>query len=318
MAVILSILLAGAAMLPTNLPQQHSPCRKAREPITEAQEILLAPYAHVEQSAGLEISGIARSRFHENSYWIINDSGNLPAIIPVDGNGRIISEDGKGIMISGMTNRDWEELAIDERGNLYICDIGNNFNNRKDLAIYVVKEDSRNPGIEASFRKIPVRYPEQTTFSNLQPMFDAEAAFIFQGTFYLLTKRWNDTTTSLYSLDIEAAGNSMNDLQYRCNFPVNGLVTAADISPDERTLAILTYNALWIFSDFSGDDFFNGTIRKIPLRRAGQIESICFSDSRTLLAINENSNEMFRIPLPDDSYAEKRERMAPASDPLLK
>ena len=75
-------------------------------------------------------------------------------------------------------------------------------------------------------------------------------------------------------------------------------MTAADISPDEKTVAILTYNALWLLSGFTGDDFFNGIVRKIPLRHTGQVESICFTSNDSLMAVNEQRNEMFMIAIP--------------------
>lgn len=77
-----------------------------------------------------EASGIA---FLNNAFWMINDSDNRPYLYKLDPNGVLLDS----IWIVGK-NTDWEDLTIDNKGNLYIGDCGDNKNNRKDLTIYKI------------------------------------------------------------------------------------------------------------------------------------------------------------------------------------
>ena len=66
----------------------------------------------------------------------INDGGSLPRLYSIDSaSGKVIHRQD----LLNASNIDWEELTLDQEGNLYIGDFGNNFNWRKDLCIYRVK-----------------------------------------------------------------------------------------------------------------------------------------------------------------------------------
>ncbi len=93
---------------------------------------------------------------------------------------------------------------------------------------------------------ITVRYPDQSASAPTAFLFDCEAAFIFNKKLYLLTKRLQDSSTTLYRLESEKQ-NKTNTLTLLSNYPVGGYVTDADISPDQNILAVLTYKALWLF-----------------------------------------------------------------------
>ena len=64
--------------------------------------------------------------------WTLNDSGNGPYIFKFDKNGNELGS----YRIANTANSDWESLASDNKF-LYIGDIGNNFNRRKALTIYL-------------------------------------------------------------------------------------------------------------------------------------------------------------------------------------
>ena len=81
-----------------------------------------------------ENSGIAY--FQDNKAWFIEDHGNKDEIYQIDFNGKILKE----LKIKHAKNNDWEDLAQDPNGNIYIADIGNNNNKRKDLIIYKILE----------------------------------------------------------------------------------------------------------------------------------------------------------------------------------
>lgn len=259
--------------------------------------LILEPSGFVEKNAGLEISGIVKSLRHDDVYWAINDSGNPASIVPLNNDGKIVSLSGKGIRINGAANIDWEALAVDSEGRLYIFDTGNNYSTRKELQIYAVEEPDLGRRASEKAEMIKVRYPDQTKSSPGKLIYDCEAAFFFEEKLYLLTKRLQDAATTLYRLDRKEQ-NTVNPLTFLKTFPIGGYVTAADMSPDGKTLAVLTYRSLWLFYGFTGDDFFSGNSRQIPLEDAGQIEAVVFSDNRELLLVNETRNELFRITLP--------------------
>ena len=84
------------------------------------------------------------------------------------------------------TNQDWEDVTSDGV-NLYIADMGNNRNARRNLGIYVVPWDSLSDTQAATAtRFIPVYYPEQTGFPPLERHFDSESLFFADGSLYAI------------------------------------------------------------------------------------------------------------------------------------
>ncbi|MEJ2717721.1 MAG: hypothetical protein P8182_11355, partial [Deltaproteobacteria bacterium] len=179
-----------------------------------------------------------------------------------------------GTAVQGAKNVDWEDIAADDKGNLIIADIGNNNRTRRDLVLYIVQEP--NPyksGVTSVRSKVFFRYPRDKGKSSERKNFDAEAIFWARGHLYLLTKDWAGTGTRLYRFD-SLRPLSMNPLALVGCFDFDGVVTAADVTPDGRRLAVLTYNAVWLFEvGEASDNYFKGAIRWLPMR-AGQCESI--------------------------------------------
>ena len=68
-----------------------------------------------------EASGIVKSRRYPGIFWVHNDSGNPPLLFAVRGDGRIVRQ-----FRLAIPNIDWEDIAIDDQGHLYLGDIGNN------------------------------------------------------------------------------------------------------------------------------------------------------------------------------------------------
>src|SRR5262245_64749541 len=68
-----------------------------------------------------EASGIVRSRRHPGIFWVHNDSGNPPALFAVRRDGSLVRE-----YQVAAPNIDWEDIATDDHGHLYLGDIGNN------------------------------------------------------------------------------------------------------------------------------------------------------------------------------------------------
>ncbi len=70
-------------------------------------------------------------------------------------------------------------------------------------------------------------------------------------------------------------------------------VTSADALLSGQALAILTYTAIWVFEDYTEDNFFYGTVLWLPID-AKQCEAICFLNDQELLISNEQG-DLFRV-----------------------
>ena len=96
------------------------PQSSAGEPRRDAKVVLerLGRFGHPPIQ---EASGIVASRRHPGIFWVHNDSGNPPALFAVRRDGSLVRE----YKVSA-PNVDWEDIAIDDAGHLFLGDIGNN------------------------------------------------------------------------------------------------------------------------------------------------------------------------------------------------
>ncbi len=257
----------------------------------------LTPFALIESNSIKESSGIVKSGKYKNVFWTHSDSGNTARIFPITENGKnILPENSKkyrGIRLKGAVNTDWEDIAADNRGNLIIADFGNNFKTREILSLYIVQEpDPYKDSVTEDCKRIRFFYPGEIENLTLKSRFNAEALFWSINKLYVLTKQENGNTR-LYRFDsLDTEKN--NPLTLLDTFNIHGQVTGADSSPDGKTIAVLTYNSIWLFTNKSADDnFFNGRVMWLPIR-SGQCEAICISGENLILT-NEN-RDLFKIP----------------------
>lgn len=266
--------------------------------LPDCDPIVLIPYAIMHFPPISESSGIVKSRQWENVYWTHNDSGDKARIFPIRKDGTIIIPewiaDYEGVMIPDAVNIDWEDIATDNQGNLYIAACGNNSNMRRDLAVYLLKEPYPFAvGKTRILKKIPFYLPEQKSFPPTKLNFDVEALFWADDMLYLLTKHRDDDYTALYRFD-STDPNAENPLTLCGKFRIYGQVTAADASPDGDSLAVLTYNGVWVFDSTAHKSYFDCNVLWLPIE-AKQCEGICF-DGNVLIISNEQ-RELFELPI---------------------
>lgn len=285
-----------------------------------------APEVHARVTAAPlnEMSGIVKSRRRDNVYWVHNDSGDSPRVFAIDSDGNMIlptysrfsyygeeREKGKqqwqGFDVLDSKHVDWEDIAIDAN-YLYLGDIGNNGNARRDLAIYVVSEiDPTASTRTAVIKRLPIAYPDQQAFPPRNRHYDSESLFVDAGKLYLITKHRNgpllgnwQAGANLYRLDTMHADRD-NILTPVDTHATITAATGADLSPDGQTLAVLTYTALWLFTrpGDGSDAWLSAPAREIPLdkRVVRQAEGIAWDDAETLLITNEQG-DIFRLALP--------------------
>ncbi len=204
-----------------------------------------------------EISGI--EFLNDTTIAAINDGGHKPWVYLLNLEGKI-----QGVVkVTNATNRDWEDLAVDEN-HLYIGDIGNNANSRKDLAIYKVKINDLLQDTTVEAEKITFNYAEQTAFppERSGKFFDAEALAYDNDSLYIFTKnraRPKDGNAWVYKLPVVPGDYSISKMA-EIYIGIGGIwadaLTAADIVGDEFFL--MTYNRVIIKKledgEFVGDE----------------------------------------------------------------
>jgi hypothetical protein len=223
-----------------------------------------------------EISGILSP--NGTKIYAINDSGNEAELLIYD----TFSGDIQRVVIAQAKNVDWEELAQDDSGNVFIGDVGNNLNTRKEFIIYKVSNPDLRNEDTLTAEEIKFTYGDQTEFpppAN-RLIYDCEAMIWLNDSIFLFTKnRTNPYNGMCYVYALPARpgtyeaelkdsvylGGSIKELSW---------IAAADYKNGE--LALLGYNTLHLFSAFNGADFFSGEYVSYNLGGITQKESICF------------------------------------------
>ncbi len=237
--------------------------------------------------------------------WTIEDQKNPNILYGLNKDGKIIRE----IVIKNVENNDWEDLTSDDYGNIYIGDFGNNDNTRQNLGIYKINHSDLDKEEANASEIIEFYYPEQKDFppKKKDKIFDVESFFYYQNAFYLFTKNRSskfDGSTVLYKVEnkIGQKQAAKKIASFRtCDSFNHCAITSAAISADGKTVALLTSDKVYLFTDFVGDDFFSGKNKMIDLDHFSQKEGLCFEDKNNLLITDEAAKKggsyLYRLKL---------------------
>lgn len=227
---------------------------------------------------------------------MLNDSRNPPILFRYDAlQGKLLES--KKLPVP---NRDWEDLAHDPAGNLYIGDFGNNRNARRDLRIY--RYDPATQQLDS----ILFHYPDQREFAPADESrwnYNCEAMVFFRDSLHLFSK--NSFKGNFYSKHYvlpARPGKYVAELRDSI-YLKNRVVTGAALSRDGKTLALTAYiigtkmgflpytkSSAIYFNDFTGSQFFKGKMRRQRLPKfmiARQFESITQWDEKRWITANE-------------------------------
>lgn len=253
----------------------------------------------------VEVSGLNITS--PDNLWWHNDSGDRPRLILTNQKGSVKKE-----FELPLKNRDWEDITSDRLGNIYIGDFGNNLNRRQDLCIYIY-----NPETE-TVDSILFTYPDQQAFppDPAACNFDIEAFLWHHDSLHLFTKNRllvGDYYTKHYILPA-VPGTYVAELKDSIRLDKR-VVTAAAISPDGQTVALLSYyfrnilgfipktrTSIWLFDNFEGSNFLKGNLHLLKVRKClvpTQFEALDFIDNQSVLIASE------RTPL----YKQKAKRI---------
>ncbi|WP_228850505.1 NHL repeat-containing protein [Aegicerativicinus sediminis] len=220
-------------------------------------------------------------------YWVIEDAGNEPILYGLGEDGGIQQQ----LRITNAENEDWEDLAADSNGNLYIADIGNNSGKRDDFTIYKLKypeKETTKAQAEAIHFSLPKKMDDK----------DMESLFIHDGNCYVVTKEHGSFSILKFP---NTAGEHKAKVVSEANIKGKAnRITSADISADGRTLALLTNDKLYLFSDYKGDDFLEGNEQQLEFKHHSQKEGLCFESANSFLITDEDTGfggNIYRLQL---------------------
>jgi hypothetical protein len=205
-----------------------------------------------------EISGLAASRRHADTFWVHNDGDNPAEIYAMDAKGAHRAT----LRIRGLRNVDWEDIDAfehDGRAYLLIADVGDNGGLRSEVRLIAVPEPDALVDAEVEPAWIVrFRWPDGPR--------DCEAVAVDAraGQVLLISKK--RVPPELFRIELRPAGDAVQVAQrigslagieqptpedLRRN-PVYGRyrsqITAADISADGQLLAVLNYRTAYLWS----------------------------------------------------------------------
>lgn len=226
----------------------------------------------------LEEASAAQMVTNSNLIWTIQDAGNNNNVYGLDLKGDIVKE----IDVSNIKNQDWEDLASDTEGNLYIGDLGNNSRKRKKFFIYKI-ENLANVDHKTEALTISFTLPKDVKSE------DFESFFLWKDSFYVFSKE--NKKTMLLKVPNKVGEHVAT---YITEYELKGKdtrVTSADISPDGKTVVLLNHDRIWALTEYNTDNFFEGVVSKIDLKHDSQKEGICFKDNKTVYITDEDSGK---------------------------
>ncbi|QEH32880.1 hypothetical protein OJF2_13650 [Aquisphaera giovannonii] len=181
-----------------------------------------------------ECSGIVRSRRHPGIYWVHNDSGNAPLLFAVRRDGSVVSS-----FRVAVPNVDWEDIAADGDGHLYLGDIGNNGGRLPVRVVYRLDEPDPGKAPEAPLR------PTAASFYTFPQggRFDAEGIFLDapSGSAVVVSKRFDGKEAELYAIPFRPAAPLLRPASPGRLGTLPGFVepaTGADLDADQARLAV--------------------------------------------------------------------------------
>jgi hypothetical protein len=185
-----------------------------------------------------ESSGVIASRRYADVFWTHNDGGGpkkqVLYAIDLAGNTRAF------FSVIDVTLQDWEDLAIDDTGHLYIGDIGNNDAKRDMLTVYEIDE----PNPQAGTGSIAPKRAWKLKFPGAP--FDCESLFVWKDHGYVVSKVFDKARAQIFRFPLEETNEPLT-LELVATTKIESPVTGADISADGTLLGLVAKNGAYVF-----------------------------------------------------------------------
>lgn len=225
-----------------------------------------------------ELSGIAASQHYVGVFYVHEDSGNSNEVFITNKKG----EDLGKIVLDGLSNRDWEDIAYGPgpdptKKYIYVAEIGDNDAKYSSVFVYrfpepVIDVNSAGNSVHLTPDKLQFTYPKGAV--------NAESLMLDPLTkdLYIVTKEKAKST--LYVAKYPQSSSSSTVLTPLALLPFD-LLTAADISADGKEILVRNTGQIWYWQRGLNESVAQTILRKpMDAPYSGnehQGEAICFA-----------------------------------------
>ena len=230
----------------------------------------------IDETSGLEIV--------DGQFITHNDSGGDPKLYYLDKEGKIVFER----TLDGVKNNDWEDITKDDQF-IYVANMGNNFDTRKNLSIVKTPIDPSSNKAEL----IEFSYPEQVKFTTAysQSQYDAEALITIDDYLIILTKNKLKKITEIYALPKIPGKYEAKKIG---SLNTKSIITGGDYDQKTKLLALtgtLIFNEYYIIKienfDLERKKDYKIDMYEIPIGKT-QVEAIKIIESNTFWITSED------------------------------
>jgi len=235
-----------------------------------------------------EASGMVASRRFPGIFWVHNDSRNPPELFAVRRDGQLV----RSYPVAA-PNVDWEDIATDDSGHLYLGDTGDNLGVLPIRVILKIDEPDPTRLADAEVAK-PLAILTATHYQYpARQRFDAEGLVVVGDQALIVTKRRDHQLAEVYRLPLQPAAPWHPLTADRvgvlpgCVEPVTG----ASLTPDGRTLAVVTDRSVRVYESAQLADW---TLVGSTSFDAPDVEAITWEGTDLILASEDRS--IYRVP----------------------
>ena len=207
-----------------------------------------------------EASGLASSRLYPGLLWAINDGGDDPLLYAVGVDGADLGT----FRVAGAENFDWEALASFRwQGSAYllIADVGDNWEQRQTVMLYIVNEPVITAGGIDNERVATIAWQIRFTYEDGPLDCEAVAVDAVKQRVLLLSKR--RLPAVLYELSLQPIDQDIIAVAHRVStVPHFSGPTGMDLTTDGLAAVVLTYNNGYLFRRRQNEDWPSAFERK--------------------------------------------------------
>ena len=235
----------------------------------------------------VESSGVVASRRYTNVFWTHNDGGGpkKQVLYAIDrkGNTRAF------FSVIDVTLYDWEDIATDDAGHLYIGDIGNNDAKRDTLTVYEIDE----PNPQAKTGSVSPKRAWKLKFPGAP--FDCESLFVWKDQGYVVSKVFDKARAQIFRFPLKETNQPVT-LELVATTKIKSPVTGGDISADGTLLGLVAKNGAYVFRIDGDVTRVSNTNPHYTSLKNEHIEGCCFVPQGLLATSERRTIFLFTNP----------------------